>query len=82
MFTGYQNMIPFVSEWEKAGILPSSLYEQCATAGLLMPMGAGSKIPQDWASKYPIIGGVPFEKWDGFHDFIVHDEVTRVGGIG
>lgn len=47
-----------------------------------MPMAAGNAIPQEWAGKYPIIGGVRPEEWDGFHDFVLHDELTRVGGIG
>lgn len=47
-----------------------------------MPIAAGPTIPIEWKDKYPIIGGVPAEKWDGFHDLIVHDEIGRTGGIG
>lgn len=28
------------------------------------------------------MGDVSPEEWDGFHDFIIHDEFGRVGGIG
>lgn len=28
------------------------------------------------------MGDVPPEEWDGFHDFVIHDEFGRVGGIG
>lgn len=45
-------------------------------------MAAGAEIPQEWRGKYPIIGNVTPEEWDGFHDFIIHDEFGRVGGIG
>jgi hypothetical protein len=45
-------------------------------------MASGSCIPQAWAGRYPIIGGIRPEEWDGFHDFVIHDEMMRVGGIG
>jgi len=47
-----------------------------------MPMASGNRIPHAWAGRYPIIGQVKPEEWDGFHDFIIHDEMMRVGGIG
>ncbi|KAL2799018.1 acyl-CoA dehydrogenase/oxidase [Aspergillus keveii] len=47
-----------------------------------MPMAAGARIPAEWRDSYPIIGGIGADEWDGFHDFIIHDEMTRVGGIG
>ena len=47
-----------------------------------MPIAAGATIPSEWKGKYPIIGDISPEEWDGFHDFIVHDEIGRVGGIG
>lgn len=47
-----------------------------------MPMAAGNSILEEWTRKYSVIGGVRPEEWDGFHDFILHDEITRVGGIG
>lgn len=28
------------------------------------------------------MGNVSPEEWDGFHDFVIHDEFGRVGGIG
>jgi hypothetical protein len=47
-----------------------------------MPMASGSAIPKEWRGKYPIIGNIDPGEWDGFHDFIIHDEFGRVGGIG
>lgn len=47
-----------------------------------MPIAAGASIPPAWKEKYPIIGDIPANEWDGFHDFIVHSEIGRVGGIG
>ncbi|OOQ91326.1 hypothetical protein PEBR_00284 [Penicillium brasilianum] len=76
------NLIPNVSDWEKSGTLPDDLYKACAEAGILMPMAAGAKIPSEWRDSYPIIGEIKADEWDGFHDFIIHDEMMRVGGIG
>lgn len=77
-----QNLTPYVHEWEESGTLPDDLWTRVADAGILMPTGAGASIPQGWRGKYPIMGDVPAEEWDGFHDFILHDEFGRVGGIG
>lgn len=62
--------------------MPSGLYEQAARDGLLMPMAAGHRIPEEWCGRFPIIGNVTPQEWDGFHDLIIHDEFGRVGGIG
>lgn len=75
-------MIPFVPEWEASGRIPHELYKACAVGGILMPMAAGARIPESWRGKYPIMGDVDGSDWDGFHDFIIHDEMMRVGGIG
>lgn len=58
------------------------MYREAAAAGLLMPTASGAKIKPEWRGKYPIIGGIDPEEWDGFHDLILHDEFGRVGGIG
>ncbi|KAJ5858591.1 hypothetical protein N7534_003868 [Penicillium rubens] len=67
---------------KKSSRLPQDLYKACAEAGILMPMAAGATIPQEWRNSYPIMGDIEASEWDGFHDFIIHDEMTRVGGIG
>lgn len=77
-----KHLIPHAEEWEEAASLPDALYQQAADDGLLMPMAAGSNIPVDWRGKFPIIGNINPEEWDGFHDFIIHDEFGRVGGVG
>ncbi|PVH76613.1 acyl-CoA dehydrogenase [Cadophora sp. DSE1049] len=77
-----ENIIPHASIWEEEENLPKDIYQKAAKAGILMPMAAGKSIPPEWAGKYPIIGDVKPEEWDGFHDFIIHDELNRVGGIG
>ena len=52
------------------------MYQECAKAGLLVPIAAGKSIPPEWA-KYPIIAGIKAEEWDGFHDFVLWDELVR-----
>ncbi|KAI8932571.1 hypothetical protein NX059_010076 [Plenodomus lindquistii] len=79
---GDQNVIPFANSWEEDGTLPHSLYRKAAADGLLMPMAAGKSIPDEWRGKFPIMGGVDPAEWDGFHDFIIHSELNRVGGVG
>ncbi|KAJ5365519.1 acyl-CoA dehydrogenase [Penicillium concentricum] len=77
-----ENLMPHTIELETSPSLPDSLYEKAAKDGLIMPMASGATIPQEWRGKYPIIGNVSAEEWDGFHDLIIHDEFGRVGGIG
>jgi hypothetical protein len=47
---------------------------------LLVPIAAGKSIPPQW-SHYPIIGGIKADEWDGFHDFVLWDELFRGGAI-
>lgn len=75
-------LIPNAQAWEDAAELPAWLYKQAAKDGVLMPMAAGSKIPPHWHGKFPIMGNVDPREWDGFHDFIIHDEFFRIGGVG
>ena len=72
--------MPFAEDWEENDRLPSELYQKAARAGLLLPLMSGARIAETW--RYPILGGVDPSTWDGFHDFILHDELCRVGGIG
>jgi alkylation response protein AidB-like acyl-CoA dehydrogenase len=66
--------------WEVAGEVPDSIYHKCAADGLLVPISFGRKIPAEYAH-YPIIGGIKAEEWDGFHDFVLWDELYRGGAI-
>ncbi|KAH8599118.1 acyl-CoA dehydrogenase/oxidase [Bisporella sp. PMI_857] len=64
------------SAWQEAGKLPDDVYQKCARDGFLVPIAAGNKIPKEWA-QYPIAAGIKAEEWDGFHDFIIWDELYR-----
>jgi hypothetical protein len=63
-------------EWEAAGKVPDDVYQKCARDGLLVPISGGNRIPKEWAH-YPIAAGIKAEEWDGFHDFILWDELFR-----
>lgn len=56
------------------------MYQECAKAGLLVPIAATKSIPPEWA-RYPIVAGIKAEDWDGFHDCVLWDELVRGGGI-
>ncbi|GME49438.1 Monooxygenase FAD-binding protein [Neofusicoccum parvum] len=76
-------IMPFAHDWEEAGAVPPAAYVAAADAGILMPMAAGSRVPEEWrGGRWKVVGDVPAEEWDGFCDFVVHDEMMRVGGIG
>ncbi|KAF1813436.1 acyl-CoA dehydrogenase-like protein [Eremomyces bilateralis CBS 781.70] len=74
------NVMDQSDQWEEDGKIPDEIYRKCGEDGLLMPIAAGKKIPKEWAH-YPIIGGIKPEDWDGFHDFILWDELLRGGAI-
>lgn len=60
--------------------MPKEVYVKCAKDGLLMPIAAGRKIPEEWKHEQ-IIGDIRWDEWDGFHDFVLWDELYRGGAI-
>jgi hypothetical protein len=66
--------------WEAAGKVPDEIYHKCARDGLLMPIAAGRKIPEEWYGM-KIIGDIPPEEWNGAHDHVLWDELYRGGAI-
>jgi hypothetical protein len=71
-----KNIAGKADEWEAQGKIPNELYLKCAQDGLLLPIAFGNKIPQQWAN-YPIAAGISAKEWNGFHDFILWDELFR-----
>ncbi|KAE9376057.1 acyl-CoA dehydrogenase-like protein [Stipitochalara longipes BDJ] len=63
-------------EWEKLGKIPDDVYQKCGRDGLLVPIAFGARIPKEWAH-YPIAAGITAAEWNGFHDFILWDELFR-----
>ena len=74
--TNQQNVVGKSDDWEAAGKVPDDVYQKCARDGLLVPISGGNHIPKEW-SHYPIAAGIKAEEWDGFHDFILWDELFR-----
>lgn len=77
---GEEHIAPYTDEWVAAGAVPPEIYQKCAEAGLLVPIAGGKSIPPEW-EKYGIIAGIKPEEWDGFHDFVLWDELVRSGGV-
>lgn len=75
-----ENISAHTQEWLDAGAVDPAIYGKCAKAGLLVPIAFGKSIPDQW-SGFPIIGGIQSREWDGFHDFILWDELIRSGGL-
>ncbi|KAH6639545.1 acyl-CoA dehydrogenase-like protein [Boeremia exigua] len=75
-----ENISPFSEEWVQSGAVDPAIYAKCASAGLLVPIAFGKSIPAQY-SNYPIAAGIKPEDWDGFHDFILWDELIRAGPI-
>ncbi|KAJ3460367.1 hypothetical protein MRS44_011234 [Fusarium solani] len=61
---------PFCEEWERQGSIP-----RYVAAGLFPP-------EPDYLGEVILPCGIPPDKWDGFHDHIVVDELTRCGYMG
>ncbi|KAF2833915.1 acyl-CoA dehydrogenase-like protein [Ophiobolus disseminans] len=75
-----ENIAQHTDAWNEAGRVDPEIYTKCAQAGLLVPIAFGKSIPPQWA-KYPIISSIKPEEWDGFHDFVLWDELIRAGGL-
>jgi alkylation response protein AidB-like acyl-CoA dehydrogenase len=75
-----QNIAQHTDAWNEAGRVDPAIYSKCASAGLLVPIAFGKSIPPQW-SKYRIIGNISPAEWDGFHDFVLWDELIRAGGL-
>ncbi|KAG5297309.1 long-chain specific acyl-CoA dehydrogenase [Histoplasma ohiense] len=67
-------------EWRALGKVPDDVYQKCARDGLLLPIAFGKSIPEEFAH-YPIIGGIKAKEWNGFHDFVLWDELCRSESI-
>lgn len=76
------NVIPFAQQYEEEETYPHELYQKAARDGLLMPLAAGGRIPKEWCERFPIIGSISSAEWDSFHDVVLLDELSRMGGIG
>jgi len=76
-----ENIIPHVFEWEEKKQQPKELFKQVAKQGFIaaamFPLP-----PKEYMQDIKLPGGVTYEEWNGFHDFVFNDEFSRVGAIG
>ncbi|KAM5368975.1 hypothetical protein ACJZ2D_009284 [Fusarium nematophilum] len=71
---------PFCADWEREGSIPREAYERHAKLGYV---AAGLFPPEkEFLGAVSLPAGIPPEEWDGFHDHIVTDELTRCGYMG
>ncbi|MBW0504925.1 hypothetical protein O181_044640 [Austropuccinia psidii MF-1] len=68
--------------WEENGSIDHSTFQQAAKDGLILPNIGGLSIPKEWTQHGKIIGDISPEEWDGFHAFILQDELARCGSAG
>lgn len=71
---------PFIHEWDENRKLPEGLHRKFAQAGLLPGIVGGG-----WPTKYvgsKLPAGLKPEEWDMFHEYILHDELSRCGSGG
>ncbi|KAI3648492.1 hypothetical protein MP228_006346 [Amoeboaphelidium protococcarum] len=73
-----KEIMPYCNEWDEAKQVPRQLYIKCAEIGLLAAV-CGGNIPEYMG---PMVGDIAPEKFDGFHEFIVCDELSRCGSGG
>jgi len=72
---------PYVSEWSEANKVPQSLLKEAYKAGWLPALVDPHKWHTEYAGEH-IIGGIKPHQYDAFHNYIVHDELGRVGAGG
>ncbi|KEI36446.1 uncharacterized protein L969DRAFT_97181 [Mixia osmundae IAM 14324] len=76
-----RELMPNCHEWEEAKEIPPAMIEKCAKAGILAAV-VSHHWPTDYAKGIPVPGGVDPAEWDGFHSYIVCDELCRTGSGG
>jgi alkylation response protein AidB-like acyl-CoA dehydrogenase len=80
-------LAPFAEEWEAKGEVPVEAFHRHARLGFvaasIFPVAVeylGASTPDHEAQ--PLPADIPPSEWDFFHDFVVTDEMIRVGYCG
>lgn len=73
--------MPNCFEWDENKIIPPEFIRKAGAAGILAGV-LGGHWPEKWAEGIPTPGGVKPSEWNGFHDFIICDELCRCGSGG
>ena len=72
-------IMPFALEWDMANAAPSTLYKKFGSVGFLSGI-TGHGWPAESPVRPPV--GIAPEEWDPFHEFILCDELARIGSTG
>lgn len=75
-------IMTFATEWDEAKITPPHIYKEMGEAGFHLASMYPLPRKEDLGVNIALPGGVPYEEWDAFHDFIFNDEMSRCGSIG
>ena len=75
-----RELAPFVHDWDEAKEIPREVWKKCADAGWLAGV-VGPPWPTEFVGER-ILGGVKPSEFDFFHEFAIHDEVSRCGSGG
>ncbi|KAH8923526.1 acyl-CoA dehydrogenase NM domain-like protein [Atractiella rhizophila] len=75
-----KEIMPYVHEWDEAKEIPLEVYKKVGDAGILASVTGHWPVGYDGGLSPP--GGVKIDEWDGFHNLIVVDELSRTGSGG
>ncbi|KAJ3354913.1 hypothetical protein HDU83_004321 [Entophlyctis luteolus] len=73
-------IMPYVQDWEAAGVVPRTLYEKFGKEGFLSCV-VGMTPWQDFLPHDPPCG-IARTEWNIFHEIVVADELARCGSVG
>lgn len=79
-----KNLMKDAMEWEKAEVVPASLFETFAKANMLIPC-LPAPLPVAWLKRlgiHELLGGLKVEDFDYLHGLIYSDEMARTGVVG
>ena len=80
------HLAPHAEEWELSGKVPPEVFERHAKLGFvaasIFPMAVEYMATSSAYHAQPLPANIPPSEWDFFHDFILIDELSRVGYIG
>ncbi|CAG8460677.1 12755_t:CDS:2 [Ambispora gerdemannii] len=74
-------IMPNTFEWDEAKKIPAELFIKAGKAGIL-PGVCGAPWPKEYLTDVKPAGGVNPEEFNGFHEFIICDELSRCGSGG
>lgn len=79
-------LVPNAEEWELSGQVPPEVFQRHAKLGFvaasIFPMATEYLEARSGFQAQALPANIPPSEWDFFHDFILVDELSRVGYIG